>query len=65
MSNTSANKRTFASAIRHVWGLGGFRAYYRGLTVRLVRVVTKSLCKVYLIIDWLGRRLPVRPSPGS
>lgn len=32
MSNTGA-KRTFAQAARHLYALGGFRAYYRGLTV--------------------------------
>lgn len=37
MSNTSVQERTFASAIRHVWKLGGFRAYYRGLSVCLVK----------------------------
>jgi solute carrier family 25 phosphate transporter 23/24/25/41 len=42
MSNTGANKRTFASAIRHVWRLGGFRAYYRGLTIGLVGVFPYS-----------------------
>ena len=33
MSNTGQQKRTLIDAGRHLWGLGGMRAYYRGLTV--------------------------------
>jgi len=63
MSNTSASERTFASAIRHVWRLGGFRAYYRGLSVRLVRTPNTVKLNFYLKIDWVGRRLSVRLRP--
>ena len=34
MSSTGSPKRTLASAAKRVWGLGGLRAYYRGLGVR-------------------------------
>ncbi|KAF9567342.1 mitochondrial carrier [Agrocybe pediades] len=42
MSNTGEHKRTLLSAIRHVWRLGGVRAYYRGLTIGLVGVFPYS-----------------------
>lgn len=35
MSSTGDQKRTLVQAARHLWSLGGTRAYYRGLTVRL------------------------------
>lgn len=41
MSNTGT-RRTLMSAVRHVWKLGGFRAYYRGLTIGLVGVFPYS-----------------------
>ena len=34
MSSTGGQKRTLVSAAKRVWGLGGLRAYYRGLGVR-------------------------------
>lgn len=34
MSNTGEQKKTLVEAIRHLYKLGGVRAYYRGLTVR-------------------------------
>lgn len=42
MSNTSQHKRTLMQAARHVWSLGGTRAYYRGLTIGLVGVFPYS-----------------------
>jgi solute carrier family 25 phosphate transporter 23/24/25/41 len=33
MSNTGEQKHTLPVAARHLWNLGGFRAYYRGLAV--------------------------------
>ncbi|KAF5388157.1 hypothetical protein D9615_000463 [Tricholomella constricta] len=43
MSNTSAQQRTtLIQAARHVWGLGGVRAYYRGLSIGLVGVFPYS-----------------------
>lgn len=63
MSNRGGSERTFASAIRHVWRLGGFRAYYRGLSVRLVRRPITVKLNFYLKTDWVGRRLPVRLRP--
>ncbi|TFK43469.1 mitochondrial carrier [Crucibulum laeve] len=42
MSNTGQHKRTLLSAARHVWSLGGVRAYYRGLTIGLVGVFPYS-----------------------
>jgi len=42
MSNTNQQKRTLIQAARHVWGLGGARAYYRGLTIGLVGVFPYS-----------------------
>uniref|UniRef100_A0A8H8CJZ1 EF-hand domain-containing protein n=1 Tax=Psilocybe cubensis TaxID=181762 RepID=A0A8H8CJZ1_PSICU len=42
MSNTGENKRTLVSAVRHLWKLGGIRAYYRGLTIGLVGVFPYS-----------------------
>ncbi|KAF9057628.1 mitochondrial carrier domain-containing protein [Panaeolus papilionaceus] len=38
MSNTEQQKRTLTASIRHIWSLGGVRAYYRGLTIGLVGV---------------------------
>ncbi|KAF9464486.1 mitochondrial carrier domain-containing protein [Collybia nuda] len=42
MSSTAQQKRTLAEAARHVWGLGGIRAYYRGLTIGLIGVFPYS-----------------------
>ncbi|RDB22471.1 Calcium-binding mitochondrial carrier SAL1 [Hypsizygus marmoreus] len=42
MSNTSNQKRSLIDAARHVWSLGGARAYYRGLTIGLVGVFPYS-----------------------
>ncbi|KAG6837427.1 hypothetical protein H0H93_009521 [Arthromyces matolae] len=42
MSNTSEQKRTLAQAARHVWSLGGPRAFYRGLGIGLVGVFPYS-----------------------
>jgi hypothetical protein len=33
MSNTGEQRHTLPDAVRHLWKLGGFRAYYRGLAV--------------------------------
>ncbi|EIN10446.1 mitochondrial carrier [Punctularia strigosozonata HHB-11173 SS5] len=38
MSSSGEQRRTLAQAARHVWDLGGIRAYYRGLTIGLVGV---------------------------
>ncbi|KAJ3505885.1 hypothetical protein NLJ89_g7175 [Agrocybe chaxingu] len=38
MSNTGQHKRTIFSAMRHIYSLGGVRAYYRGLTIGLIGV---------------------------
>jgi len=37
MSSTGA-KRSMKEAVKHLWALGGIRAYYRGLTIGLVGV---------------------------
>ncbi|GLB33870.1 putative mitochondrial carrier (TC 2.A.29) family protein [Lyophyllum shimeji] len=42
MSNTHEQKRTLIQAARHVWSLGGARAYYRGLTIGLIGVFPYS-----------------------
>ncbi|KDR83676.1 hypothetical protein GALMADRAFT_110441 [Galerina marginata CBS 339.88] len=42
MSNTGQEKRSLVSAMRHLWHLGGVRAYYRGLTIGLVGVFPYS-----------------------
>ncbi|KAF8655237.1 hypothetical protein AX16_003142 [Volvariella volvacea WC 439] len=42
MMSTTTQKRTLASAIRHVWSLGGVRAFYRGLTIGLIGVFPYS-----------------------
>ncbi|KAH0587640.1 hypothetical protein H2248_006408 [Termitomyces sp. 'cryptogamus'] len=42
MSNTSQEKRTLIQAVRHVWSLGGARAFYRGLGIGLVGVFPYS-----------------------
>ncbi|KAF9009005.1 mitochondrial carrier domain-containing protein [Cyathus striatus] len=42
MSNAGYHRRTLFDAARHVWSLGGLRAYYRGLTVGLVGVFPYS-----------------------
>ena len=33
MSSTDQQKKSLINAARHLWGLGGARAYYRGLSV--------------------------------
>ncbi|TFK55973.1 mitochondrial carrier [Heliocybe sulcata] len=42
MSSTGEQKRTLLAAARRLWLLGGFRAYYRGLTIGLVGVFPYS-----------------------
>ncbi|KAJ4001103.1 mitochondrial carrier [Lentinula boryana] len=42
MSSTGQQKRTLIQAAKHVWTLGGFRAYYRGLSIGLVGVFPYS-----------------------
>jgi solute carrier family 25 phosphate transporter 23/24/25/41 len=42
MSNTGEQKRTLLEAARHLYKLGGARAYYRGLTIGLVGVFPYS-----------------------
>jgi len=34
MSNTGEQRLSLVNAAKHLWVLGGMRAYYRGLTVR-------------------------------
>ncbi|KAJ3882887.1 mitochondrial carrier [Lentinula edodes] len=42
MSSTGQQKRTLIQAAKHVWTLGGFRAYYRGLSIGLIGVFPYS-----------------------
>ncbi|KAF9446931.1 mitochondrial carrier [Macrolepiota fuliginosa MF-IS2] len=42
MMSNAGMKRTFLQAARHLYGLGGLRAYYRGLTVGLIGVFPYS-----------------------
>ncbi|VDC07322.1 unnamed protein product [Peniophora sp. CBMAI 1063] len=42
MSSTGETKRTLVSAAKTLWGLGGVRAYYRGLAIGLVGVFPYS-----------------------
>lgn len=42
MSSTGQHKKSLIDAARHLWGLGGARAYYRGLTIGLVGVFPYS-----------------------
>ncbi|KIJ70031.1 hypothetical protein HYDPIDRAFT_121357 [Hydnomerulius pinastri MD-312] len=42
MSSTGGQKRSLLGAARHVWQLGGVRAYYRGLTIGLIGVFPYS-----------------------
>ncbi|KAF9534261.1 mitochondrial carrier [Crepidotus variabilis] len=42
MSTSGEQKRTLSEAVRHLWRLGGFRAYYRGLAIGLVGVFPYS-----------------------
>jgi len=42
MMSSTGQKRTLLSAARRVWGLGGIRAFYRGLTIGLVGVFPYS-----------------------
>ena len=35
MSSTGDTRRSMVDAAKRIWGLGGFRAYYRGLGVRV------------------------------
>ncbi|KIK68070.1 hypothetical protein GYMLUDRAFT_36899 [Collybiopsis luxurians FD-317 M1] len=42
MSSTGEQKRTLIQAARHLWKLGGLRAYYRGLSIGLIGVFPYS-----------------------
>ncbi|KAJ3753300.1 mitochondrial carrier [Lentinula raphanica] len=42
MSSSGQQKRTLIQAAKHVWALGGFRAYYRGLSIGLIGVFPYS-----------------------
>ncbi|KXN89640.1 Calcium-binding mitochondrial carrier SAL1 [Leucoagaricus sp. SymC.cos] len=42
MMSNAGTKRTFFRAVRHLYSMGGLRAYYRGLTVGLVGVFPYS-----------------------
>ncbi|KAF9268042.1 mitochondrial carrier [Marasmius fiardii PR-910] len=42
MMSITGQKRTLMDAARHLWGLGGMRAYYRGLTIGLLGVFPYS-----------------------
>ncbi|KAF8529177.1 mitochondrial carrier [Hysterangium stoloniferum] len=42
MSSTGDQRRTVASSMRRLWSMGGFPAYYRGLTVRIIGVFPYS-----------------------
>jgi len=42
MSSTGDQQRTLVAAARRLWQLGGFRAYYRGLTIGLIGVFPYS-----------------------
>ncbi|THH14673.1 hypothetical protein EW146_g5689 [Bondarzewia mesenterica] len=42
MSSTGVPNKTLMSAAKRVWALGGFRAYYRGLTIGLIGVFPYS-----------------------
>lgn len=42
MSSTGLQKRSLMTAIRHLWTVGGMRAYYRGLSIGLVGVFPYS-----------------------
>ena len=44
MMSITGDKRSLLDAARYVWGLGGLRAYYRGLTVRL-----QNSCTLYTL----------------
>jgi solute carrier family 25 (mitochondrial phosphate transporter), member 23/24/25/41 len=59
MSSTGAQKRTLASAAKRVWALGGFRAYYRGLGVRIRLCVHLASALKLFATDRPGRRIPV------
>jgi solute carrier family 25 phosphate transporter 23/24/25/41 len=43
MSSTGGQKRHLVDAARRVWQLGGLRAFYRGLTVRLSLLALPSI----------------------
>ncbi|KAF9652192.1 mitochondrial carrier [Thelephora ganbajun] len=42
MSNIGGQRRTLAQAVKHVYSLGGMRAYYRGLAIGLLGVFPYS-----------------------
>jgi solute carrier family 25 (mitochondrial phosphate transporter), member 23/24/25/41 len=61
MSSTGQQKKSLIDAARHLWGLGGARAYYRGLTVR--NMITRQSCFSSLIsvINRLASLVSSRP----
>ncbi|TRM67766.1 mitochondrial carrier domain-containing protein [Schizophyllum amplum] len=42
MSNTGDSRRTLKQAVTNLWTLGGYRAFYRGLTIGLIGVFPYS-----------------------
>ena len=57
MMSTAGQKRSLVGAARHVWQLGKFRAYYRGLSVRLSLLLLILSPKP--TVDWSRRSLSV------
>lgn len=57
MMSTAGQKRSVASAARHVWQLGQFRAFYRGLGVSIP--LCFALFPPNSTIDWTYRGFSV------
>lgn len=61
MSSTGGQKRSFVSAAKRVWSLGGLRAYYRGLTVSRIRSLNENSVLIFFT-DWSRRGISVSHS---
>jgi solute carrier family 25 (mitochondrial phosphate transporter), member 23/24/25/41 len=58
MTSTGEHKRTLTEAIRHLYQIGGVRAYYRGLTVSHLILLphpgphmARSTCRSVLLVS--------------
>jgi hypothetical protein len=60
MSSTGESKRSLNEAMRHLWQMGGLRAYYRGLTVGLTVTHEREQLLNFPLIDRSHWRLSVR-----
>ena len=57
MSSTGDQTRSLASSVKRLWALGGFPAYYRGLTVCFILSMFPHLFIQFVQIGIIGSRI--------